>query len=679
MKKLLFTLTTVLCSVFNLIGQVAGDYQSNGAVSFTAATNWQKYDGAMWAAAGTFPTAADGTITIQAGHTASYLLAAGGIALDQLVIKGTLIYMPSAAPGIMTIADGAGDDIVIESGGILRQTTTASSTFPIITSGATVRVKTGGMIEATTTAGSSINWASDVVAATASAMIWEDNAVFLWNNNSNFSTSNRIYFPNATTTIPIFRVGGTLSTVGANSIVTFNGIFEVASGASIDWSNGTANRTFRNGIRNSGSFLATTTTANKWIITGTTAVFGGTGTFRLPLNGLEIVAGSTVTLENDITVTPNSASSTILVNGVLKLGAGNLTLGINNLTVGTTGSITMPSATSHIVTNSTGSVKFQNVQATPVTFPIGISVTSYDPVIIDNSAGTADEFSVSVSSTVPYAPSSTTKKNNIIARAWDINEAVAGGSSVILSLTAGALTNLNGTAFTNSASVVLGHGNGLTYDIIPATYSAGTFTSSGFVTTFSPFIAANDVALPVELSNIKGSVFGKKNRIEWTVNSELNIDKYTIERSTKSNKEWVAVGEISSKGNSTKAENYSFEDNAPECVGYYRLRVKDFSGKNQVSNVVSLAQTCGRTAITALSPSPAREKITIQFESLTEKDVTFNVMDMTGKIVLQSQTQAKEGINYQAVDISALASGLYIIRFEDGSLNQDVFKFTKIN
>ena len=139
------------------------------------------------------------------------------------------------------------------------------------------------------------------------------------------------------------------------------------------------------------------------------------------------------------------------------------------------------------------------------------------------------------------------------------------------------------------------------------------------------------------------------------------------------------MGEMTSKGNTTKAESYSFEDNKPECVGYYRLNTKDLGGKNQLSNVVSLAQTCGRTAITALSPSPAREKITIQFESLTEKDVTFNVMDMTGKIVLQSQTQAKEGINNQDLDISGLASGLYIIRFEDGSLNQDVFKFAKAN
>lgn len=85
--------TTVTCAAF---GQTIGDYQSNGAVNWTAAANWQRWNGTSWVAAATAPSAntfANNTITVLSGNsltvtsnsTITYTLGAN----NTLVLAGT--------------------------------------------------------------------------------------------------------------------------------------------------------------------------------------------------------------------------------------------------------------------------------------------------------------------------------------------------------------------------------------------------------------------------------------------------------------------------------------------------------------------------------------------------------------------------------------------------------------
>jgi Secretion system C-terminal sorting domain len=760
MNKFLITILLVFSSITTWC-QLAGDFQTNGAVTFSAATNWQKYDGAAWVAAGSAPTSADGVITIQTGHTATYNLSSAGLSIDQLVIKGTLIYAPTASAGAMTIANGTGDDIQVESGGILRQSTTATSTFPVITVGATIRVKSGGMIEATNSAGNSINWASDVAAATATAMTWETDAVYFWNNNSNFSTSGRVYFPNATSTIPIFRIGGSQALVGSNTAVTFNGIFEVISTASIDWNNGSGNKIFRNGIRNNGAFNCSSATVTGKFIISDNAILGGAGIIQLPLNGLQIASTATVTLENNKTIKPNTASSNLVIDGKLitnnflintdvnaagiqtytlngiltssnvnglagstnttfvstnspilsiaststveyngsspitasltpvsfgnltinnsagvtlsasstvinnlKLSSGKLILGINDISAG---SVSDGSSSSYVVTNSSGKFKIQNIQALPITFHVGASTSSYDPVKIDNTAGTADEFSVNVATTLPYPTSSNT---NTIAKVWNIAETIPMGSSVILSLTLNNLTTVAGGTFV-PGSVVLGHGNGATYDVLPATFSAGTFTSTGAVTTFSPFIIANDIALGVSLKSFTAQLTNKNTvMLNWQTENEKDNSGFEIQRSADA-KTWSKIGFVKGKGQSSIAFDYTFEDKGPlspaglrdvaalHILTYYRLKQVDFDGKESFSKVENVYSSKKGDKFSVF-PNPLNSKTaTISMD----EDMLEGVLIVTNSI---GSIVKKENINSKTMtlDLSNLNNGLYIFEVQ---------------
>ncbi|AFM05869.1 surface protein 26-residue repeat-containing protein [Bernardetia litoralis DSM 6794] len=98
---------TLFCLGQNVNAQITGDFRTSGAVTFSAATNWQRYDGTNWITATNAPTASDGAILINGPHTAQVTTS---ITLDQLSVDGILQINNSAT---LTLADGAGDDLFV--------------------------------------------------------------------------------------------------------------------------------------------------------------------------------------------------------------------------------------------------------------------------------------------------------------------------------------------------------------------------------------------------------------------------------------------------------------------------------------------------------------------------------------------------------------------------------------
>jgi len=69
--------------------------------------------------------------------------------------------------------------------------------------------------------------------------------------------------------------------------------------------------------------------------------------------------------------------------------------------------------------------------------------------------------------------------------------------------------------------------------------------------------------------------------LEWTTVEESNIKKFTIERTTEINSaNWISVGSIEAKGESSEQQLYSFRDSnifktSNQANFYYRLGVVD--------------------------------------------------------------------------------------------------------
>lgn len=122
----------------------------------------------------------------------------------------------------------------------------------------------------------------------------------------------------------------------------------------------------------------------------------------------------------------NIASGSLNVFGTATLGA-KVTLNNNNLNLKGVNSSAIGNQDNYIVTNGTGTVNIENVNAArgAIALPIG-TATYYNPLTLSNS-GTSDTFSARVTD-------GNTATNPNINATWEISETITGGSIVDLSL-----------------------------------------------------------------------------------------------------------------------------------------------------------------------------------------------------------------------------------------------------
>lgn len=363
MKNIYFITFWLLLAIFNtfftLKAQVLGDYQTNGNVTFAAITNWQRHNGTSFVAAtaGQIPSSTDGVITIRSGHTATIGAAK---TLDQVVIKSGGILTRGA--GSLTIANGIGDDIIVENGGLFIFNTGASTGEPTFNASATMLIQTGGILRTDNNNGDSDSMASDENPAYTGKTIFEDGAIFEWNSSA-FNTSGITYFPNANAaTIPIFRIISNVGIVGGGTATIINGLLEV--NGSVSWQ-GTATKTFRNGITGTGDVTQNTATT-PFQITGTNAKLGGVGKLILNTLGLQITSTANVTMTSNKTIDDINAAGNapFTVAGILDCGTFNLIAGAgtSNFTLNSAATLKMGSPQGITSSGATGNIQLTGIR-----------------------------------------------------------------------------------------------------------------------------------------------------------------------------------------------------------------------------------------------------------------------------------------------------------------------------
>jgi Secretion system C-terminal sorting domain len=168
-------------------------------------------------------------------------------------------------------------------------------------------------------------------------------------------------------------------------------------------------------------------------------------------------------------------------------------------------------------------------------------------------------------------------------------------------------------------------------------------------------------SLPVELVKFEATKKGNTNHLTWQTATEKNNSHFDIERSTTGQDNWVKMGSVKGNGNSQIIRDYTFTDNGPLSISYYRLKQNDFDGTSEYSNVVNVANKSGKFKVNALLPNPTKDNLTIQFESNNNETVQMSVMDMTGRVVLTQNAQNTEGPNAVVLNLANLSNGMYMV------------------
>lgn len=592
----------------------------------TLATWQSSPDNSTWSAATLIPTSTANTIYIRSGNTVTV---SSNEDMDQVIIESGGILFHSA--NTLTVNDGAGDDIIVQNGGIF--TLASNSNGPQFTGTATANINSGGMLRLSATgltnAGTGVH---------AANYIYQHASVLEYTPVLAFASSGVTFFPNAdAVTIPIFRTTANLGLIGGISNTVINGLYE--ANGSITFSN-SGIKTFRNGITGTGN-IGHDGTSGKFIINGISAGLGGSGSLTLPAAGMDIGSNTAVTMISDKSVAGNIA---LLSNALVMLGAFNLTM---------TGDISGGSAASHVVTNGTGKLVLNNITAALRIFPIGGNTTTINPLTIYNGSGlnygARVETGIDPAIAVPLSA---------VNRTWVVNPSgvPAGGVNVNFFYSAG-----HGNLLFNYTSAVeqgfyTGVWNVINTGLVQTgSYEVATTVNSFAANTDAPMVIGNLGAILSVQNSIQLTVQKQNERaiLRWTTTNARAIDGFTVQRAADGNS-YTGLAEI-------PASDFSFTDmQVLPGLNFYRVKLKGRDGKIIYSNLVVILNAAKGFELINISPNPvAAGFFKLNISAAQKMNAEMLITDMQGRLKKKQRIQLLTGFNQLPVRVNDLSAGIY--------------------
>ena len=172
--------------------------------------------------------------------------------------------------------------------------------------------------------------------------------------------------------------------------------------------------------------------------------------------------------------------------------------------------------------------------------------------------------------------------------------------------------------------------------------------------------------LPVSLSGFNVIRRGNTSVINWKTVSESNSKGFSVERSSNGT-DWKELQFINSGLNSSATKTYSSLDKSPaKGINYYRLKQIDNDGKFTYSSVASLKFLATGVNGFSFYPNPAKNKITVLFETINSGSASLQLTNAEGKMVRNVMVSNRNSDSNITIDISSLTKGLYYIILRDG-------------
>lgn len=619
----------------------AFQYRTIQSGDWSALQCWEtSVDGINWTAAGTLPDEQAASIRISSGDTITYNYISS---LDELTV-GTgalLIY----AGGLLSIADGPGDDLVIDSAGIFQLA--LASRPPILAGAATIRIKGNGVLRIsagglTTAAGAGVH---------AAGYLYQHGAI-LENAYNGFAAAGITYFPDVMEdTIPVLRITQPVTLpAGSSSITRVNGLLEVNAAVTFT---GTGKKYFRNGITGSGQ-LTTTVSSGALVIDGRTAVLGGSATLQLSHPaGIETggVTGTRLLLDADKTIHGNLTFNA----GVQRIETGNYTLRV-------TGTINGAGEQAYICTNGAGSLTLDQVDVTGRIFPVGHS--RYNPVFISAAGGLS--WSAAVQDSLTADPAFTT--SGAVLLTWRV---VPAGTPVSPAAIRVEFADSAQTGHLFNDPVYLSAAiqpwrrfqgfwlaSGTPVPVVPLSNNRKYIAVSG-LTQFGEFaFSRTALPLPLRLQTFSATPAGDQHcRLKWhTTDPRLLQAVFYVEVSGDGRRFYP----VQDTGSLRAVSPGILIPTSLPGRHYYRLKIKHSTGLVEYSAIQSCDHTSGSGNIRVF-PVPAKGVVQLLLPYGTTGTVPWFIMDLAGKQASAGQFTVQGSTRSLIIPLAGLAAGYYLL------------------
>jgi hypothetical protein len=151
--------------------------------------------------------------------------------------------------------------------------------------------------------------------------------------------------------------------------------------------------------------------------------------------------------------------------------------------------------------------------------------------------------------------------------------------------------------------------------------------------------------------------------LQWSA-TEVGVRSYIIE-SSDNGAVWKNIGTIEAKGVNSSSREYTYEDSRPyNEVTYYRLKVMYVNGLAEYSRTLFVRRAPSEKGYRTY-PNPARSYAYVYQSSATPVNASIQLIDMSGKVVLQQQGTIS---NHQAyrLAVDGIRDGVYLVQVVSG-------------
>ena len=183
------------------------------------------------------------------------------------------------------------------------------------------------------------------------------------------------------------------------------------------------------------------------------------------------------------------------------------------------------------------------------------------------------------------------------------------------------------------------------------------YNSADLETTSFTNVTINGSILPVGLMSFSARPLPPaKVLLEWVTSSELNNDRFELERSVDA-ADFQTIGILQGGGTVSQEREYRWVDQHPmPGTNYYRLRQVDNDGSIWYSDLRQV--TMGQDGSDwMLAPVPARGEVTIIYSTTSG---VVEIIDLLGR----TQRQATlKGVGSETVSLAGLPAGQYLVRY----------------
>jgi hypothetical protein len=182
-----------------------------------------------------------------------------------------------------------------------------------------------------------------------------------------------------------------------------------------------------------------------------------------------------------------------------------------------------------------------------------------------------------------------------------------------------------------------------------------TFDAAGVGSNYSAYTINWLIPLPIKLESFTAAPQGNSVILNWVVSEETNTATYEIEFSVNA-VSFTSIGNVVA----SNRRNYSMLHTTPVGgINFYRLKTTDKDGKVSYSEIRKV--NFGKGIVLSVYPNPATDVLNITVTgAMVNKPAVIRIITIDGKVLLQKQIKALS--QTEAIDVSRLTSGKYIIR-----------------